>query len=400
MRILHTADWHLGQSLHGHDRGAEHDAFLSWLLDQVRRDEPHVVVIAGDVFDSSSPTSDAMARYYRFLADCRRVHPDGQIVVVGGNHDSPHRLDAPVELLAPMRIHVVGSPGHDPERLIVPIGPQGAPVGYLLAVPYLRPSDLGRVTAEAGDRFIEGHRAFFQRVLDALPANATQELPLVATAHCFMAGGQQSEESERPIQRGNQSLLPLDVIPKRVDYLALGHLHRAQRVSGAVHARYPGSPIPLSMTERDYAHQVLRVDLEAGAPAKVKSLHVPRAASMLAVPEVPAAPDAVIEALSALEVPDDPVPPYLEVRVRLTEAAPRLRQRIEEVLHDKRVRLTRIRVERTERATGVAPHAEPLQDLAPVQVFRELVAQARGAPPSRELESLFHRVVEEAEDEP
>jgi len=390
--IFHTADWHLGQTLHGHDRGLEHDAFLAWFLDAIRDAQPDAILIAGDVFDVASPSAASTRRYFRFLADVAQAAPGTTVVVVAGNHDSPQRLEASRELLDQLRVRVVGRPD-DLERMIVPVGQRDAPKAWVLAIPYLRPSDLGTWSSEADpdQRAIDGYRRLHAALLERLEARRA-EAPVVATGHCYMAGGLTSHESERPIQRGYQSAFPSEVVPSDVRYLALGHLHRAQAVDGATAIRYAGSPIPLSMTERDYRHQVVAVRI--AEDVQVEALEIPRSVPFRVVPETAAPLHEALEALRAL--PAFEVPPYLEVRVRLEEAEPRLRQRVESALAHTAVRLTRIVVERD---TGPEPDwsPAPLQQLAPREVFDQLVRRSRGAPPRDELRALFDEVASEAE---
>jgi DNA repair protein SbcD/Mre11 len=395
--IFHTADWHLGQTLHGHDRGPEHDAFLTWFLEAIRDAQPDAILIAGDVFDVASPSAVSTRRYFRFLADVARAAPSTTVVVVAGNHDSPQRLEASRELLDQLRVRVVGRPD-DLERMLVPVGPLQSPKAWVLAVPYLRPSDLAAWSSESDPdrRAIDGYRRLNEALLERLASRgADAGVPVIATGHCYMAGGLCSDESERPIQRGYQSAFPSDVVPSAIRYLALGHLHRAQAVEGSTAIRYAGSPIPLSMTERDYRHQVVAVRM--GDDVRVQAMEIPRSVPFRVVPEEPAPLPEVLHALS--DLPSFEAPPFLEVRIRLDEAEPRLRQRVEAALAHTSVRLTRIVVER---ATG--PELDwspaPLQQLAPREVFEQLVRRSRGGPPRPELLALFDEVASEATEEP
>src|SRR4051812_29205135 len=119
MRILHTSDWHLGQLLHEHARAWEHARFLTWLLETLAAERVDALLVAGDIFDTANPPAESQAAWYEFLARARARFPALDIVVIGGNHDSASRLDAPTPLLDAFRIHVVG--GFEPDRLLVPI---------------------------------------------------------------------------------------------------------------------------------------------------------------------------------------------------------------------------------------------------------------------------------------
>jgi len=115
MKILHTADWHLGHQLHGHDRRFEHDAFLDWLTDTLKAREIDALLVAGDLFDTANPPASAWQQLYRFLARLRAELPHLNMVLIGGNHDSPSKLDAPHELLRAFDLHLVGSISRDSE---------------------------------------------------------------------------------------------------------------------------------------------------------------------------------------------------------------------------------------------------------------------------------------------
>ncbi|MGF1510692.1 MAG: exonuclease SbcCD subunit D C-terminal domain-containing protein [Myxococcota bacterium] len=404
MRILHTADWHLGQTLYGVDRSAEHEAFLAWLLDTLEAEAPDALVVAGDVFDSSSPPSTAQAQYYGFLAACRRRLPNLTVLIVGGNHDSPQRLDAPRDLLEAMDIRVVGGLPRGPEgkprleSMVVPVGPRNLPCGFILAVPYLRPRDsfgFAPSVEDPDERAVEGHRNLVQSVLDRLESRLERSMPVAATGHCYMVGGATSDESERRIQRGYQSALPADVYPDRIGYVALGHLHRAQTVKDREAVRYSGSPIPLSMTERTYLHQVVLADVSR---AQVEIRPVPRKVGFDVVPEVPAPLEEVERLLAELPAQG---PRFLEVRVSLARPEPRLRPRIEAALATSEARLARIVVqqEKTIENHPAVPRFHGLSSLSPRDVFIQLCLREQGREPSPRLMALFEDLVQSASSE-
>lgn len=417
MRLVHTADWHLGQTLHGVSRTWEHERFLAWLLDLLEAEDADALVVAGDVFDVASPSSAAQEQYYRFLAQCRARLPHLEVVVVGGNHDSAARLDAPRGILGALGIHVVGglegALGGDLGRLILPLKRRDGSVGaHLLPVPFLRPRDLAEVAPEgtpegledeAQHRLIEGHRALYRRLTDLALARAEKDQAVIATGHCYMLGGQLSELSERKVQMGNQHALPVNVFPRELAYVALGHLHRAQMVGGLVQVRYSGSPIPLSLTEQRYEHQVLRVELSGRELVSVEPRFVPRSVAMLSLPEEHAPLPEVLGLLATLprtrppELPPEACP-YLEVKVALEGPNPRLRREIEEALTGAWVRLLRIDARRPERAAELnALPARDLGGLTPLDIFTAAHLRARGEAPSPALRDLFLGLLEETE---
>ena len=147
MKILHTADWHLGQTFYEYDRREEHLHFLEWLKQQIRQHEIDVLLIAGDVFDSPNPSAESQRMYYRFLREVTSENPSLQIIIIAGNHDSAARLEAPNPLLENMNVTVRGVVRRNAEgdidlqHLIVPLYTEGEVTAYCLAVPYLRQGD-------------------------------------------------------------------------------------------------------------------------------------------------------------------------------------------------------------------------------------------------------------------
>ena len=248
MRVLHTADWHLGQHfLTGQERTTEQQAFLDWLLLTVQAQGIDALVIAGDIFDTQSPSYTAQELYYTFLvkmqSTCCR-----DIVVVGGNHDSPTMLNASRQLLRQLRIHVVGGVPTDPaEQVLHLAGPDGRPGLVVCAVPFLRDRDIRlAVAGESPDdrqirirQSIAGHYAALAE-LDVVRRLREQDVPVLATGHLYAAGGEAREGAERDVHIGGLGLVGAEHFPTAFDYVALGHLHRPQVVGGRAHIRYSG----------------------------------------------------------------------------------------------------------------------------------------------------------------
>lgn len=402
MRLLHTSDWHLGHRLHGATRTQEHERFLAWLIDRLVEERCDALLIAGDVFDAANPPSSALGQWYRFLVELHRKLPDLDVVVIGGNHDSAARLEAPLPVLRAIDVQLVGGlggpDGLDDERLLVPLHDAAGDVAaWVAAVPFLRPADLPRV--EADDALVDGVRAVYDRVLARARELAGDERAVVAMGHCYMTGTTLSELSERRVLGGNQHALPHDLFPDWVAYGALGHLHLAQSV-GRDTIRYSGSPIPLSMAERTYPHQVLVVDLEGPAVQSIRELRVPRTVEFLRVPEEQAAPlEEVLPALERLEggSGDDPDEwPFLEVAVRLPEPEPALRRRIEDALQGRRVRLARIVTRYTGhgRALGEGKPLRGLEELSVHDVFADLWGRSHEDNPPEALRHAFAELVD------
>ncbi|MEW6490045.1 MAG: exonuclease SbcCD subunit D C-terminal domain-containing protein [Thermodesulfobacteriota bacterium] len=414
MRILHTSDWHLGQTLHGVGREHEHGAFLDWLLEVVGERGVDAVLVAGDVFDTANPPAQAQAAWYRFLAAARERYPALDLVVIGGNHDSSARLDAPGPMLDALRIRVVGGlprlPGGalDLDRLLVPLRDAGGETAaWVAAVPFLRPADLPAEDGGRGDPLVEGVRAVYAEALAEARRRRRGSEGLVAMGHCYLAQTALSELSERKILGGNQHALPPDLFPGDLAYAALGHLHLAQRVGGDDRIRYSGAPLPLALSESGYPHQVCLVDLDGEGllrPVRVESLRVPRAVEILHVPGDGPRPLAeVLGLLAALPEADPAVPeaarPYLEVRVLLEAPAPALRREVEAALTGKAPRLLKITAHHTGhgQALGPAPGRQHLRDFSPEEVFLQCYRRSHEGDPSADLLAAFHELLEDVE---
>ena len=352
MRLFHTSDWHLGQNLHGQERDFEHACFLNWLLAQLATRQPDVLLIAGDIFDTVNPPVKAQERLYDFIVSAHEQHPALTIVMIAGNHDSGSRIELPAPLMRRLRTHALGrvlwlDDGQlDAERLMIPLpDATGQIAAWCLALPFLRPAEV--TGAHLGDDYLRGIGQVHEWLIEAANAKRQPGQALVAISHAHMAGGSVSEDSERSLIIGNAEALPASLFGPSISYVALGHLHKPQKVNGEERIRYCGSPIPLSFSEISYPHQVLEVQLEGETLVSVEPLLIPRAVNLQRIGPAP-----LSEILSQLSgVPDVDLladtqrQPWLEVRVILDEPQPDLRQQIETALQGKSVRLVRISAE-------------------------------------------------------
>lgn len=397
LRVLHTADWHLGHSLHGHSRAHEHEKFLAWLTELIVSESVDALIIAGDVFDGANPPTQALTMYYEFLAELSRVAPGIDVLVIGGNHDSASRLNAPEALLSAIGVYVVGGlvrrSGEDAhavdlQKLVVPLTDANGEVAAIVAaVPFMRPADLPAVKdmEEGADTLVEGVREAYMQVLEEARRRKTDKQALIATGHCYMVGSQISEMSERRVLGGNQHALPEAIFPNDVDYVALGHLHKAQRVGRRENIRYSGSPIPLSMSEDTYKHQVVLVDFEDGKLVKWRKKRVPRTTELVRIKG-----ESLDEVLATLAAMDDAhligdlARPYLDVSLTLSSPVVNLREKIENVLAGKRPSLVKISVTYSgDRKTLSDTHSgQKLADLLPRDVLiRRYSRDYEGEPP-------------------
>ena len=258
MRILHTADWHIGQRLHERSRLDEHEQFLDWLLNTIQEHNVELLLVSGDIFDTSLPSAEATNLYYGFLYRLFNK-TDTYTVITAGNHDSARHLEAPREFLKMGRIHVVGL-ANEVADCVVALPPDNPRIA-IAAVPYLSESDLRHLSYEAeadrNERYREWLKAFYADCVAAMPA----ELPKILMGHLFVQGGKIGD-SERNVQIGGATATHASDFPENVSYIALGHLHRPQTINGTDYPiRYSGSPIPLRFNETSYRKKVYLLEL-------------------------------------------------------------------------------------------------------------------------------------------
>lgn len=316
MRILHTADWHLGKRLEQNERTEEHQAFLDWLIGKLQQEHIDVLIVAGDIFDTGSPSNTAFEQYYGFL---RKVKDTccREVIIIGGNHDSISTLNAPQSLLKYFNVHIIGGvPADFNDQLIEIRDPKGEPVLLVCAVPFLRDRDIrlsvaGETLAERETRIKKGITDHYQQFLPQIAAYKSRGIPVIATGHLFAAGATTSE-SEKEIHVGNLGQIGGDQFPAGFDYVALGHIHRPQLVNGLSHIRYSGSPIPLSFSETEDRKSVVIIDFPAGSPPAFQLLEVPLTRRLI---RVKGDLDTVKSKLNALEDHGLRYPAWVEVQV-------------------------------------------------------------------------------------
>lgn len=277
LTLLHTSDWHLGRRLYGKARYDEFAQFLNWQIDVIQSHHVDVLLIAGDIFDTTTPSNQAQTLYYDFLnkvnqTDCRHI------VIVGGNHDSPSFLDAPKALLKGFNIHVVGSISDDiNDEILLLNDPHGTPEMIIVAVPYLRDRDVRTVASgerldDKQNKLTAGIRDHYKAVTELaikrqaeIKKQTGKKIPLIGTGHLFAAGGVTVEgDGVRELYVGTLAHVNADIFDKQLDYVALGHLHVPQTVGGQARIRYSGSPIAMGFGEAKQQKQVhlVRFDVD------------------------------------------------------------------------------------------------------------------------------------------
>lgn len=404
IRILHTADWHIGQTLRGFSREHEHRKVFYRLEEIIVERNVDALIIAGDVFDSQNPSGEAQQLFYDTLVRLSRARPRMTTVIVSGNHDAAGRLEAPRPLLEAFNIRVVGNVRrHDGQietsrHLVSIVDASGALAAHVLAVSYPTAAclpNLTRLDDEAGSPVVAGVRTLYAELHEALRPQM-DGLPFVVTGHLHVAGGIESEGAERRILVGGQHAVPHDVFPPEASYVALGHLHKAQAV-GRDTVRYSGSLIPLSATEQPYLHGVTLVSLDG---VKIMSEHIPigRPVAFLRLPE---AGDMRLadfgDHLTALDLhPDLPISerPFVQVRLAREGLQPGFREEIDRIAESFSVRIVEARVTAMPDTLNELVAADPMIRLAdrdPEDLFKLAFERAFGVAPDAAHLDVFHR---------
>jgi exonuclease SbcD len=341
------------------------------------------------------------------LTQARQRVPCLSIVLTAGNHDSPGRLEAPAPFLSLLDAHVIGhvprSPeGIDLDRLVLPLKDHTRQVAaWCIAMPFLRPGDVPQVEG-AQDPYMAGMAEIYAQAYELACQKRASGQAIVAMGHCHVTGGQVSEESERRIVIGGSEALSASVFAPGVAYVALGHLHLAQKLGGDATRRYCGSPLPMSFSEVDYPHQVVIVELEGDVVLSTRDIRIPRSVALLRVPRQPAPLAQVLAELQALSLPPDLPPaqwPFLLVRVQLSAPEPGLRALVEAALADKPVRLVRIETRSANSAQVEAAalvSVDELSNLAPAGFFERLYQHRFGEVPPPELMAAFTELVNQS----
>jgi exonuclease SbcD len=278
MKLLHTSDWHLGRMLYAKkERHEEHERFLQWLLYVIKENAIDVLLIAGDIFDSATPSNVSLKMYYDFLLKVRNSGCSN-VVVIGGNHDSPSLLDAPKEILLALNVKVVGKTHENPEDEVFVLEDENKnPIAIICAVPFLRERDISRFTEGEtySDRSIRikeslcKHYAEIAEIAESKRNELNKDIPIIATGHLSVAGGKTYlDDGVRETYIGTIECIESKIFSPVFDYVALGHFHIASAINENI--RYSGSPIPMGFGEASQQKSVVIVDFKNKAKNEIK----------------------------------------------------------------------------------------------------------------------------------
>lgn len=397
MKILHTSDWHLGQKFIYYDRIEEHQQALDWLLKLIVKEQVDALLVAGDIFDIGNPPNYARSLYYNFLkkllaTTCRHI------VITGGNHDSPTMLEAPKELLREFSIHVVGnSTGNIEDEIIELKNEKGELECVVAAVPFLRDKDIrASVSGESGlervERIKEGIFNHYQKAGKAVEKYAKQNIPLIAMGHLYAMGAEASDKQDN-IYIGDKQNIKGEQFPAVFDYVALGHIHRAQAIGKLAHIRYSGSIIPLSFSETKDEKGVNILIFKGKELVKNKPCLFP---IFRRLKTITGSFENVQERLEALHSKyQDGLKSWVEVIVEMEEEIPNLDGQLRAFTANLHVELLKIRTNRQHRSLAIQTEIEDLEEMNPLDVFRKK-CESQAKPPENmeELEMTFRELLE------
>ncbi|PIJ52280.1 exonuclease subunit SbcD [Erwinia sp. OLTSP20] len=398
MRMIHTSDWHLGQFFYTKSRAAEHQAFLDWLYQQIIDYQVDVLLVAGDIFDTGSPPSYAREMYNRFVV---RLRDSGcQMIVLAGNHDSVAMLNESRGLMACLNTQVITSASDDLQQQVLLLHDRhGEPGALLCAIPFLRPRDILR--SEAGlnsqqkqqnllDAISNHYHRCFRHAQTRRQAEGLR-VPIIASGHLTALGVSKSE-SVRDIYIGTLDAFPAQGFPA-ADYIALGHIHRPQKINGQSHIRYSGSPIPLSFDEAASEKSVCLVEFSGDTLRTVTLLTVPCFQLLQVIKGTQAEIEHQLAQLSA-EAEDRPV--WLDIEITSQDYLSDIQQRIQQITTELPVEVLLIRRSREQRNnTLLRQHNETLAELSVEEVFARRLAgePEQGTESAERLTRLFNQVV-------
>lgn len=415
MKIIHTADWHLGHNFFRQEREREHEHFLRWLGRVTEEQSADVLLLAGDIFDMSNPSVRATGQFYRFLSRILKRMPRLQLIAIAGNHDSGSRIELPNTFFKMLtdrqRLHIIGCVPKTPEGkpdyapLLIPLyDASGEKQGFCMAVPYLRPGDYA-LSLSSG----EGQAGFLNEAVDYARRHC-ENLPLVLLGHFYAAGSDVAKDNSEgilPERIGGQDCVPLGHWSEGLCYAALGHIHKQQRLGPSKNICYSGSVLKMNFGESHYRQGVNLVRWEKKGEAQIERLEYEPLQTLCSVPEKPLPLQEVLKRLADLpdkqpsETGEGRRPAFLEVNISLDEPRPNLRQLVENALSNKAVRLCSIK---TSYKGGEEPDPDTASDLycktlSPGELLEELYEKQFKNPLPRPLYDLFHEVLGELREE-
>ena len=403
MKILHTSDWHLGQYFLGKSRQNEHKQFLDWLLVCAQDKQVDAIIVAGDVFDTGSPPSYARELYNQFIEDLQASKI--KLIIVGGNHDSVATLGESKGLLKMLNTYVIpGVMSNLDEQVIALTDKNKHPIAMICAVPFLRARDLqfsqagltGKQKQTSLQQAITEH---YQQIYDLAKVQRQvigKKIPIIATGHLATVGAKTSD-SVRDIYIGTLDSFSSNNFPP-ADYIALGHIHRAQKVGKTEHIRYCGSPIALSFDELNSDKKVLLVEFNEDKLNAVTELKIP---CFQHLKQIKGDLAEIEKKLNELEGTI-----WLDIEVSSEDYLGDLHQRIESMVAGTSLAVLKLRRKKKQKLKSISQvQKESLQELTPLDVFNQRLSEEDWSSPTqkavkKQITKAFNSIVEDCHENP
>lgn len=379
VRLLHTADWHIGRTLRGRSRAEEHEATLDALVGLAEERSVDLVVVAGDLFDTAAPAPEAERLVYRTLM--RLAHGGRQVLVIAGNHDHPRRLSAVEPLLGLTGVHLQPFVLAPAQGGVVDLDVGGTPtrVAMLPWLSHRHAVSADDLLSQDADQHSQSFLDRMRRIAGALTAGFDGEHVNLVVGHITAVGGVMGG-GERAAHTVFDYAVPATIFPPTTSYAALGHLHRHQRIAGPAPTYYAGSPLQLDFGEGDNTPGAVLVELHPGRPARVDVVEIDAARRLRTLV-------GTVDELDALTSSIDRDHLRLVVRERNRAGlVDELRGRFPNAVD------IRIEAEDPRRATGGSPAAVRRLGRSPVELFGEYLASE--AISDTRLTALFDRLVD------
>jgi exonuclease SbcD len=397
VKLLHTADWHIGQVLYGRKRYEEFETFFRWLVELIAIEGIEVLLIAGDIFDTNTPSNRALNLYYNFLMEagqqgCRHI------VIIAGNHDSPSLIEAPKNLLSRMNIHVVGQVTEHPEEaLIVLKDLQHQVEAIICAIPYLRERDIrlteaGESLADKEQKRLAGIAQRYQQIgalAEALNQTLPQPVPIIGMGHLFTREGiTQEGDGVRDLYVGSLGHVSANIFPTVMDYVALGHLHIPQQVGNTEKIRYSGSPLPMGFGEATQTKSLCLLEF-SGRQSTLRLLPIPRFQALIRIQG-----DWQQIEKQVLALRTEQPKAWIEITYKGEELIANLRERVDVLIDKSSLEVLRIKNLRTQQTLSSEKQEDNLEDLTPQEVFQRcLVAYHIPESQQTELNESFAEIL-------
>ncbi len=391
MRLLHTSDWHIGNNLYGKNRYNEYEKFLNWMQLTIKEKSIDILLISGDIFDTTNPSNKASELYFDFLYNVAKDGVCKHIVITAGNHDSVSFLEAPKEILKFLNIYVVANIDDiTKEVLKLKVGKEEI---IICAVPFLRDRELrdvsyGENLQEREEKLIYGIKKHYQDIANYAINLQDSSQKIIAMGHMFVTGeNTKVGDGVRELYVGNISNVGVDIFSEAFDYVALGHLHIPQSVSGKEYIRYSGSPLAMGFNEANQQKSITILDIED--KINISTLDVPKFQEL---EQIKGDLEYIKQRLTQLKNSDKPI--WVEIIYEEDTIPGDLNRILNDYIQNSKIEILRIKSKKFTNKSLKRDYDITLQDLSVYEVFDKCLEYYEVDLEQRdELKELYKEVV-------